>query len=989
MSPEAPGAYEELSPEAAARVDAVCDGFENAWKAVRSGAPVPRLSSFLDDCDGAERTVLAVELHAVEQACRKRYGPAGASASAQEYKAEAGMAAATRAAQRGSDAPAARPPSWPNVPGVELVEVLGSGGMGVVFKARQPKLDRDVAVKFLRDEHGADSTRHERFLQEARAVARLRHPHLVQLYEFGELRATGGAQAQPYLVLEYVSGGNLADRLRGSPQPPAEAARLLETLAYAVHFAHEQGIIHRDLKPANVLLQSPEVKADPQTEVMLGQRPAAPRPLTADLCAKITDFGLAKFLAGSDLTQSDETIGTPSYMAPEQVAGNAGPVTAAVDVYGLGAILYETLIGRPPFVAETLEATLSMVLQAEPVLPRRLQPTVPRDLETICLKCLRKEPSRRYATARDLADDLRRFQAGEPIRARPVGTLERALVWCRRKPAIAALLAALLLVFLGGSSGVFWQWHRVIRERDAVQKEKERAENHLVIVQERVKELDRLGHEWLQTPGQYRAGEAVLEQALALYKGLLPEEENDPAVRREAAKLYGHVAWIHQTLRQNDKALKAWDEQARLLSRLLKEEPSDVALRLELADCHRWRANMLRQQNKAAEARLAYKQAAELHEGLLKDYPRIAGYQLALANTLLNMAGLPPGRDQAENLEATYDRIIELERSAVSAEPKNAKFSSELALALEDQGQFFLNTGRPTQAEATVREAVEIHQRLRAAGQLKRSIDRYEARSLVRLARVLAATARSSEAEESYREAINLLDRPFEETPESAWRRAELAEALTGLANLLKKDSRRLEEVEQIWRRAIPHYEKLKADFPDNAQYRLNLVFSYLKLIGLLCELGRETETAEPLRKALAVDAGDPDVNNELAWFLATCPATGLRDHALALRLAKKAVAAQTRSANLNNTLAVAYYRNGDDRAAIAALETAMSLRAGDDGSDWFFLAMAHWRLGERDQARTWFDRAVQWMDKHKPQDEELRRFRTEAEALFAERGKS
>src|SRR5262249_28695565 len=283
---------------------------------------------------------------------------------------------------------------------------------------------------------------------------------------------------------------------------------------------------------------------------------------------------------------------------------------------------------------------------------------------------------------------------------------------------------------------------------------------------------------------------------------------------------------------------------------------------------------------------------------------------------------------------------------------------AELALALEGQGQFFLNTGRPTQAEAAVREALEIHQKMLMAGQFKGFIESYEARSLVCLARVLAANGRTKEAQDSYRRAVILLDRPFEETPESASRRAQLAETLTGLANLLKESDNRA-EIEQIWRRVIPHYEKLKTDFPDKPQYRFSLVSTYLKLIRLLCDLGRETEAAESLGKALKVDASDPAVCNELAWFLATCPAPGLRNHALALRLARKAVDADRQSADFRNTLGVALYRNGDNRAAVAELEKAMSLRADDDCSDWLFLAMANWRLGERDRARSWFDRAM------------------------------
>src|SRR5262249_40168148 len=271
---------------------------------------------------------------------------------------------ATQRLRHATDVPA----GWPSIPGLELVNVLGSGGMGVVFKARQATLDRDVAVKFLRDPHLAEAGHRERFLQEAPAIGRLRHPHLVQVYEFGEVPTSGGATSQPYLVLEYVSGGSLAD-LRGLPQPPAEAARLVETLADAIHYAHQQGVIHRDLKPANVLLVNGGVVSGecPDTE-----SPTPHHSLLTTHQAKITDFGLATGRTGSALTQSGDVPGTPSYMAPEQIS-RSGSITAAVDVYGLGAILYEALTGRPPFVAATVEATLLLVREGEPVPPRRLQ----------------------------------------------------------------------------------------------------------------------------------------------------------------------------------------------------------------------------------------------------------------------------------------------------------------------------------------------------------------------------------------------------------------------------------------------------------------------------------------------------------------------------------------------------------------------------------------------------------------------------------------
>ncbi len=998
MSPDAPTSYEQIGPEDAAHIDAVCDRFERAWKEAKAGGPLPRLASYLGNSNGAAREVLLRELIALDRACRQRYGsavgPEQAPVISPGVEAPSVPAPISR---RGAAVPAGRP-DWPSIPGLELVGLLGYGGMGVVFKARQAALDRDVAVKFLRDAHRVDPARRERFLQEARAVARLRHPHLVQVYDFGEVPPGGGAASQPYLVLEYVSGGSLADRLRGLPQPPQQAARLVETLADAIHCAHQQGVIHRDLKPANVLLQRAEGEEEGHPDGVRGPRSSPPRPLTADLCAKVTDFGLAKCPAGSGLTHSGDVLGTPSYMAPEQAAGRVKAITAAVDVYGLGAILYETLTGRPPFAAATVEATLGLVRQDEPVPPRRLQPTVPRDLETICLKCLRKEPGRRYASARDLADDLRRFQAGEPVRARPVGTAERVVAWCRRKPGIAGLLAALVLVLVAGTSGVLWQWRRASRhsaaaeenaaafrhERDAARQEKERDERHLQMVRVRVDHLNRLGQDLLSKPGFYRTGQAVLEEALAFYQELLPEEGRDPRVRREAAQLFREVADIYFRIGQPARAVEAYGRQAGLLATLLEEEPGSKALRFELADSQRWRGNLLRDLGQMGEARQAYDQAAGLEEGLLREAPNEARYQVALANTLLNTATLLSRRDHAAELEPLYHRVVELDRAAVRIAPEDLAFQAELALALGDEGLFFLDTDRGSQAETAIREAVEIYQRLLAGGHAKGSVERYAARHLVSLGLVLTAAGRTPEAEQEYRKAVDLLGRLVKEFPDSALRRADLAQTLAGLADLVKDPGRR-GEAEKIRRLVIRHYEKLTADFPEDARYRRKLVPSYLALASLLGEQGRQTEAVEPYRKALEVAPEDPAVSNDLAWFLATSPEPRFRDAPLAVRLAKKAVAARPQAANYRNTLGVAHYRNGEDRVAVAELETSMSLLAGGSSFDWFFLAMAHWRLGEREQARMWFDRAVRWMDQHKPHDDELRRFRAEAKALLSE----
>jgi WD40 repeat protein len=333
---------------------------------------------------------------------------------------------------------------YPSVPGYEILAELGRGGMGVVYQARQTVLGRVVALKMILHAEHAGSDARARFRTEAEAVARLQHPHIVQVFEVGE---HGGL---PYLALEFCAGGSLADRLNGTPWEATAAARLVETLAHAVQAAHQAQVVHRDLKPANVLL-------------------------AADGLAKITDFGLAKKLDEEGQTQSGSLLGTPSYMAPEQAAGKVHAVGPAADVYALGAILYELLTGRPPFRGATLMDTLRQVQDNDPVPPRQLQPRTPRDLETICLKCLHKEPSKRYARALDLAEDLRLFLAGEAVRARPPAWPERAVRWTRRHPAVAVLLAAIILIALAVPFALLGHTMQLQDALDRQQRESERA----------------------------------------------------------------------------------------------------------------------------------------------------------------------------------------------------------------------------------------------------------------------------------------------------------------------------------------------------------------------------------------------------------------------------------------------------------------------------------------------------------------------------------
>jgi serine/threonine protein kinase/WD40 repeat protein len=417
------------------------------------------------------------------------------------------------------------------VGGYTILEEVGRGGMAVVYKARQLLPDRVVALKVLLTGCHSNAERRDRFRREAETIARLRHPHIVQVYEAGE------AEGLPYLTLEFCEGGSLARRLGGRPQLPTVAAALVEKVARAVHHAHQAGVVHRDLKPSNVLLQSNCERAFGRNEdgasssggpsPFLPDASAAALPL-ADCEPKVTDFGLAK-QTWLDLTATGAVLGTPGYMAPEQ-AGGSDQIGAAADVYGLGAILYELLTGRPPFQGATALETLEQTRSQEPVPPSQLQAKTPRDLNTVCLKCLHKEPSRRYASAADLAEDLRRFLEGKPIRARPVSALERGWRWCRRKPALAVLLSsvALLLVAVAAISSVYAvRLDGALTETKAAERKARLREAEALVGQAR-------GYRYSRRSGQRFEALAALKRAATIGRELDQPAEWFDRLRNEA-----------------------------------------------------------------------------------------------------------------------------------------------------------------------------------------------------------------------------------------------------------------------------------------------------------------------------------------------------------------------------------------------------------------------------------------------------------------------
>jgi WD40 repeat protein/serine/threonine protein kinase len=422
-----------LPLESKRRIDRVCLEFEAAWKSGQR----PQIEPHLRAIPAEERRALLRELLFLDLEYRSRAGEEpGAGEYHDRFPGERELIENVFRSLSESHNTANAGTRIRYFGDYELLEEIARGGMGVVYRARQLSLNRVVALKLVLAGQFASEEEVQRFRREAEAAANLQHPNIVAIHEVGQ------HEDQQYFSMAYVEGRTLARMVRENPLSAVQAARYVETVARAVEYAHQQGTLHRDLKPANILID----------------RDDQPR---------ITDFGLARRVdADSDLTKSGQVLGSPSYMPPEQASGRLGEVGPRSDVYAPGAVLYDLVTGRPPFKAETPADTLLHVLRSEPVSPRALNPRVPRDLETICLKCLEKEPRRRYARASELAEELGRFLRGEPISARPISLATRSWRWCRRNPAVSALATGLIVAALVGFIGIAVQWSRAENEAE-------------------------------------------------------------------------------------------------------------------------------------------------------------------------------------------------------------------------------------------------------------------------------------------------------------------------------------------------------------------------------------------------------------------------------------------------------------------------------------------------------------------------------------------
>lgn len=584
----------------------------------------------------------------------------------------------------------------------EILGVIGRGGMGVVYRARQRALGREVALKQIRLGLGGDAQELARFETEAVAAAGLRHPGIVQVHD------VGWRDGEPFLAMELVEGGSLEERLRQGPLPPAEAATLIARVARAVQHAHDAGVVHRDLKPGNVLL-------------------------AADGAPKIADFGLAKRLdAAQGPTRTGSLLGTPSYMAPEQAQG--GPPGPAIDVYALGAVLYECLTGRPPFHAATVLETLDQVRTCEPPSPSRVQPGLPRDLQTITLKCLEKDPRRRYATAGALGDELERFLQGRPITARPVGPLTRTLKWARRRPSQASLAGLVAAVVTGSFAALLAHQARLQVEVNRANEAARVAGEQRALADANYREARAAIREILARledskfngiPRRVDLRAAQAESALRFYDRVLGAAGSpDPAVRldtavaaREAANLQiglNHLgpaeanllrslrilddladtspddptlllermtSWLKLGVmllgRENDRAHTALTRALALAERLDRVEGGSRASQTQIAWCEHNIGSGLLIASKPAEARPHLLRSAAIRRGSLVKTPDDTGTQVMLAASLVNL-GLIDAQANPGAAETAYAEAAGLLEKAHEAQPDEAETTLNL-----------------------------------------------------------------------------------------------------------------------------------------------------------------------------------------------------------------------------------------------------------------------------------------------------------------------
>jgi tetratricopeptide (TPR) repeat protein len=558
----------------------------------------------------------------------------------------------------------------------ELLDEIARGGMGVVCRARQKSLQRLVAVKVLLAGPLASSEQWRRFQAEAEAVGSLDHPNIVPVYEVGVYNN------RPYFSMKLLEGGSLADRLQSGDRPsPRESVQLLVTIAEAVYYAHQRGILHRDLKPANILLDGH------------GQ-------------PHVSDFGLAKRSGETPvpsvaLTVSGAIVGTPSYMAPEQAAGSR-TLTTATDVYGLGAVLYELLTGRPPFRGEHLFDTLRRIQSEEPLPPRSVDARIDRDLELICLKCLRKEPERRYASARELALDLGRYLTGEPIEARPAGRLERLWLWCRRRPVAAAVTLAFVAVIVTAFVLV-----------DRARRQAEDRELRLAANRDEARRVlddfcQELSQEnWGEDPVVSEHRKSLLEKSLAYYQKFLDDPAEEAPARDELVTACVRIGDLSAALAMPDKALAAYERARAAAETLRRLHPDDGQAILWLGRIHNRIGVRFQAARRSDDALESYRAAHDLLLARHRETPADDDIEGELAVALNNLGALHHHLGRREEALTSYQECVAINRD-LAHRLKDLQYPYALAVSLGNLAAVLDELGRREEGQKNAEEANKL-----------------------------------------------------------------------------------------------------------------------------------------------------------------------------------------------------------------------------------------------------------------------------------------
>ncbi len=761
--------------EVAQQIDVVCDTFEKEWLEGKQ----PRIKDFIEKVPPGDQPRLVIELVAMDREYREKIGDAVSpesyakqlpahDATIRELFKETKILAPDRESPSGDntaslDRTAAYTPSKeaaaPKEFGdYELLREIARGGMGVVYKALQKKAHRVVALKMILSGKFADEEELRRFAAEAKAAASLDHPNIVPIYDVGE------HAGYHFFSMAFVDGPSLRDVLRDGPLAPPEAARVVEAIAGGIHYAHQQGVIHRDLKPANVLLQN----ADRETGDGGDSDPTNSRhPQVA--IPKITDFGLAKQVeSDSDLTATGQILGTPSYMAPEQAAGTASEIGATADVYALGAILYTLVTGRPPFQAASIPETLRQVAEKDPVSLRLLNSSVDRDLETICLKCLEKQPAKRYPSAEQLQQELKRFIDGVPIQARRVSRIEHAWRWCKRNPSVASLVAAVFCsIAIGFGASLYFAALANKRANDA-EAVAGIAMNMLETMINKVQDRLRLHPELRELRRE------ILLESLADLETVAENLRNQKRPDRNTANVLVDLAALYeelgdeQGLNAMEKARDHYQRAVTIFRQLdASESPKDVAFIGQHARALEALGNFHLNERRAAQAEDLLRDGLRLRRDLASRDPNNVYNRKLLARSLFNCGDCRAGLRDFKGSMPLYREAIDECQALLELDSSDQEINNLLAYAYEKAGdachdshdnqaayEFFLKC-------LTIREA-SYQQQPEEVGNLEELSFSYE-----RLGNHWLQVGEPAKALEKYQKMLELTQRAVDGDPES------------------------------------------------------------------------------------------------------------------------------------------------------------------------------------------------------------------------------